>query len=86
MEPFDFLKNKQRIEVAVNEHIELAGLKDPEGFTLIEGFVAPTIHQTLSDNMPIGGRALSLVAVVGNSSGLLHYFYLDTLFPGEGLE
>ena len=86
MEPFNFTKNKKRIEETVNKHIALAGLNDPDGFTLLEGFIAPTINQTISDNMTTFGRNFPTVAVIGNSTGLVYYFYLDKLFPGEGLE
>lgn len=86
VKPFDFNKNKDRIETAVNKNIALAGLEDPKGFSLVEGFVAPTIHQVLSDDMKVAGKALSVVAVVANSSGLIYYFHLDILLPGENLE
>lgn len=85
MEPFDFYKNKDEITNAVNRHIKIAGLTDPDGFTLLEGFVAPVIYKTIEDYLPLQGRLLPQVAVIGNRSGVIYYFYLDTLFPGRNL-
>ncbi len=86
VKPFDYYANKDRIEKAVNKHIALAGLKDPKGFTLIEGIIIPNIRPEVADNMPIGGKVFPQIAVLANSSGLIYYFYLDKLFPGEDKE
>jgi len=86
MQPFDFAKNKPRIEKVVNERLKKAGLKDPEGFTLIEGVVTTIVLPVLKEVNSVGGKILPQVAVIGNSTGIVHYFYLEKLFPGEGLD
>lgn len=83
---FDFNKNKDRIEKAINKQIQRAGIKDPEGFTLLEGIVIPRITPLLEDIVPVDGRLFPQVAIIGNSTGVVYYFYLDKLFPGEGLD
>lgn len=86
MQPFEFAKNRQRILDKLSEHIKLAGISDPEGFTLLEGFIAPVIHKKIEDVMFPQGKLFLQVAIIGNKSGIVYYFYLDKLFPGEGLE
>lgn len=86
VKPFNFRTNKQRIQDEINSRIKIANLKDPQGFTLIEGIIVPGIKDELMDVVPLGGRIFPQVAIVGNSTGEVHYFYLDKLFPGEGLD
>ncbi len=86
VQPFNFAKNKQRIEVEINKRIKVAGLTDKDGFTLIEGIIIPVSAQLLEEVTPLGGKLFPQIAIFGNSSGLIYYFYLDSLFPGEGLD
>lgn len=83
---FSFAENRERIEKALDKHIKLAGISDPEGFTLLEGFVAPVIFPQITDFMNLQGRLFPQVAIIGNKSGVVYYFYLDKLFPGESLD
>lgn len=86
MQSFNFTEHKQRIEDEVNKRIKIAQLEDPKGFTLIEGIVMSVIRTELRDVNPVDGKILPQVAILGNSSGIVYYFYLDSLFPGEGLD
>ena len=85
MKPFRFKENEDRILEEVNRRIKIANLTDPEGFTLIQGIIIPGTTQLLEDITPFG-KLFPQVAIVGNESGIVHYFYLDKLFPGEGLD
>ena len=86
MLPFKFAPNKDRILKEVEKRIKLAGIKDPKGFTLMEGIIVPVTAQVLDEITSMSGRLMPQVAIVGNSTGLVYYFYLDNLLPGEGLD
>lgn len=86
MLPFNFKDNRSSIENVINARIKIAGLKDPAGFTLIEGIVIPVTTQLLQEYTSLNGKLLPQVAIVGKSTGLMYFFYLDSLFPGQGLD
>lgn len=86
MKQFDFAENRDEILKRVNLRLKQLNLTDPDGFTLLEGFVAPIIHSQVEDVMDLRGRLLPQVAVIGKKTGVVHYFYLDNLFPGQGLD
>lgn len=86
VKPFNFAKNEERILTEINKRIKIAGISDPDGFTLIQGIIIPVTAQLLEEITPLTGKLLPQVAIVGNDTGLIYYFYLDKLFPGEGLD
>lgn len=86
MLPFDFHQNKEHILEEVNKRIKLSKIEDPKGFTLIEGIIMTQISPVLREHNQIGGKLFPQVAIVGNSSGIVYYFYLEKLFPGQGLD
>lgn len=84
MNPLKFAELKPKIEQALNQRLALStGPKDPQGFTLIDGFFTQPIQTELSANFTIGGPSITLVAIVGNSTGVTHYFALKALLPNE---
>jgi hypothetical protein len=85
MLPFSFRENEDKILEEVNKRIKIANISDPDGFTLIQGIIIPGTTQLLEEYTPFG-KLFPQVAVVGKRSGMVHYFYLDKLFPGQGLD
>ena len=52
-----------------------------EGFAIVQGFFNTPIHQALEGNIIIGGPSVPMVAIVGQESGLIHFFALKVLMP-----
>lgn len=50
------------------------------GFTLLDGFIMQPLQKELP-GVIIGGPAIPLVAVLGNTSGTMYYFPLKILLP-----
>jgi len=80
--PINFEEKKQDILNALNTNMP-ADMKtaEPDGFTLIEGFVSQPINKAISGAFIIGGPSIPMVAVVGNTTGRMYYFALKKLLP-----
>lgn len=54
---------------------------DPEGFILFDGFFNIPFQPILNGSINLGGPTLPAVAIIGKSTGLIHYFALKALLP-----
>ena len=55
-------------------------LGESNGFVLIEGFAMQSI-QPQTEGISIGGNAIPMVIVVGNTTGRVYQFALKALLP-----
>lgn len=73
-----FQQHKAAIIEAINRIAPAAGLKGD--VTLVDGFVFNDIQKD-TKNIIMGGQRIPLVALVDNSTGIVHYFALKVLLP-----
>lgn len=82
MEEIKFEDYKARLLKVVDERLRTNPITgERNGFTLIEGFFNQPFQKELTGSLVIGGPALPLVALVGNSSGRIYFFALKILLP-----
>jgi hypothetical protein len=83
MEKIAFEANKERIRQALDARLKAPGSTQflgEQGFTLIDGFFNQSFQKELPGIM-IGGQALPMVAIVGNTTGRVYFFALKSLLP-----
>jgi hypothetical protein len=78
MTPIKFSDYKQKIIDALNSRSSQLGIHEP--ITLIDGFINQPLQNELTGGFVIGGPAIPMIAVVGNS-GRIYYFALKALLP-----
>jgi hypothetical protein len=82
--PIKFEALKPKIETAINLALKLPEApKDPQGFTLVDGFVITPMQMSAGATYNLGGRSITQVVIVGNSTKIAHYFALKALLPNE---
>ncbi len=82
MTPIKFEEYKQQITQTIDDRLRIHPIPDENnGFTLVEGFITQPLNKEISGSLIIGGPAIPLVAIVGNSSGRIYYFALKALIP-----
>jgi len=64
----------------LNKRLETLGLNDPQGFSIV-GVTTHFIQDDIGNDAPvnIGGRNMPVVMVVGNATGIVHYFAFRSL-------
>ena len=81
MPELDFADLRVRIQTAVNEKIQLLGITDPQGFTIVDSFVPVNLQPKIGGGQFLGGPYIPVVALVANSTGEVRYFALKNLLP-----
>jgi hypothetical protein len=82
MAEIKFEDYKERITKTINEKVLFKNiLVDPDGFLLLDGFFNVPFQPVLNGSINLGGPTLPAVAVIGKSTGLIHYFALKALLP-----
>lgn len=82
MKKVTFESIKQEIQNALSQKLKgvpFAG--ETTGFTLVDGFINAPLQQEIGGSLVIGGPAVPMVAIVGNSTGRIYYFALKALLP-----
>lgn len=77
---FDQYKD-QIISAIETKAITTGVIKDPLGFTLIEGFFNFPFQKEIGNNLVIGGATIPTIAIVGKSTGIMYTFALKALLP-----
>lgn len=54
---------------------------DKNGYILVEGFLEQQVLSESSDNIVLGGPSLPMIALIGESTGLVFYFSAKILLP-----
>ena len=73
---------KEKITSKISENVLSKNIIiDPEGFILLDGFINMPIQLILNGSFNLGGPTLPAVAIIGKSTGLIHYFALKALLP-----
>lgn len=81
MEAINFEQYKSQILTALESKLKIAGISDPNGFILLEGFINMPLQKEMGGAFVIGGPTVPAVAVVGKTTGLIHTFALKVLIP-----
>jgi len=85
MSKLEFKQIKMELQAALSKKLKEGVLTDPNGFTLLDGFINPSISNDISGNLVLGGPTLPMVAVISNTSGQVYYFALKALLPNHEL-
>jgi len=84
MKIFDYAQNEDKIRKALNKKIsDDKTLNDPEGYTILEGFITPTVNIVIKEGMPVSGPAFPMILIVGNSDSKVTMYSVASLFPIE---
>lgn len=82
---FEDIKNE--LLPIINEKIKFIP-HDPKGFTLIEGFISCPLQKeftrpdkSILSSIATISTSIPLVAVIGNSSGVIYYLSIKYLMP-----
>lgn len=83
MQSIKFEDYKQQIVEALDRNLKSSAspFVGENGFTLIDGFFSQPFQKEMSGNFVIGGPALPMVAIVGNTTGRVYFFALKILLP-----
>lgn len=82
MTEIKFEEYKDRITNKITENVLSKNiLIDPEGFILLDGFFNIPFQPVLNGSINLGGPTIPAVAIIGKSTGLIHYFALKALIP-----
>lgn len=78
MEKIKFEEYKEKIIEALKTK---SNLGIPEPVTLIDGFVNQPIQKELSGAFVVGGPAIPMIMLLGNTSGRIYFFALKAILP-----
>jgi len=78
MEKIKFEDYKQRITNALRGRGNI-GISEP--VTLIDGFISQPLQAELTGAFVVGGPAIPMIMLVGNSSGRIYFFALKAILP-----
>lgn len=82
MKEIKFEDYKARITDKITQNVLSKNIIiDPEGFILFDGFFNIPFQPILNGSINLGGPTIPAVAIIGNSTGLIHYFALKALVP-----
>jgi hypothetical protein len=82
MTEIKFEEYKDRITTKITESVLSKNiLIDPEGFILFDGFFNIPFQPALNGSINLGGPTVPAVAIIGKSTGIIHYFALKALIP-----
>lgn len=82
MAEIKFEDYRERVTKKISENTLVKNIiVDPDGFTLLDGFFNIPFQPVLNGSINLGGPTIPAVAIVGNSTGLIHYFALKALLP-----
>jgi hypothetical protein len=83
MQPIKFEEYRKKVTEALDKRLKMPGgpFMGESGYTLIDGFFNQPFQKEMSSNFVIGGPALPMVAIVGNTTGRVYFFALKVLVP-----
>lgn len=77
---FENIKEDILSAIRGNKNIS-SNISEPDGVTLIDGFINQPIQKELTGNFVLGGPSIPMICVVGNNTGRLYFFALKALLP-----
>lgn len=82
MDQIKFENIKPQLQQVINQRLQQGIISIPgeADLSLMEGFFTQPI-QAEATNITIGGPAVPMVALVGNTSGRMYFFALKALLP-----
>lgn len=81
MTPIKFSDIKNRLQLALQEKLQLTPIPNENGFSIIEGFMTLPLQGEISNNVMIGGPNIPIIGIVGNTSGRIYTFALKAILP-----
>jgi hypothetical protein len=82
MAELNFDQYKKQITSAIQQRIAQSSLPgETSGVTLVDGFIMQAIQETLGEGLVLGGPAIPMVAIVGNTTGRVYFFAFKALLP-----
>lgn len=74
---------QSEIQKAIEQKVLIPGRlnSDPQGYILVEGFFNLPIQNDLGGGVILGGTTVPVVAIIGKTTGMMHYFALKALLP-----
>lgn len=84
--PIVFAEYKQRIIAAAQQRLNEAGIRERDGFGIVDGFTMLGLQQEIGNDIQIGGPTLPVITLIGNTSGRVYHFALKVLLPDLDLK
>lgn len=76
-----FADIQDSVKVELEKKLLTAPIPGEGGFSLINGFLNPSVQSEISSGINMGGPSMPMVGLVGNASGRVYAFALKAILP-----
>lgn len=81
MKSIKFSDIKEEVQDNLQKNLLINPILGEDGFTLIDGFISPTLKRELTDYLKISGDNIPAIGIVGNTTGRIYTFALTHIMP-----